>query len=115
VSSDHVIYVRPDLYEKHFLCHYAHRADLLQAQDNETNGDLLAWKQQNVAQLPRMVKGSRRDFAPATLWYARQAAARIELMQGLGGRCTGSVVETFREARERAYHYPRPKSPVLPV
>jgi hypothetical protein len=109
VSCDHVIYVRPDHYEKHFLCHYAHKADLEVLKD-EKNGDLLAWKQQNVAQLSRMVKGSFRDFATATMWYAKQAAERIEMMKEMGGRRRDCpMLATFKEARITAYHYPEPK------
>jgi hypothetical protein len=109
VSRDHVVYVRPDDYEKHYLCHYAHVADL-KAFADEKNGDLLAFKQQNVAQLPRRVKGLLRDFVPATMWYVRQAAARMEIMKGMGdGRRLSPMLETFKEAKARAYHYPEPK------
>ena len=62
ISRDHVIYVRPDNYEQHFLCHYAHKADLADDWEWEKNGEMLAWKQQNVAQLARNVKGPLRDF-----------------------------------------------------
>ncbi len=112
VSRDHVIYVRPDAYERHFLCHYAHKADISELLC-DPNGDSLAWKQRNVAQLVRRVKGvPPRDFVPATMWYARQAAARMERMRGLGGRRTDSpVVETFAEVRTRMYYDPEPQRP----
>jgi hypothetical protein len=108
VSADHVIYVQPDALERHFLCHYAHKADLVDDLEWEKNGDALAWKQQNVAQLPRRLKARMEDFASAVMWYARQAAARIESMKGLGGRRT-PVAETFAEARARLYYFPEPK------
>ena len=110
VSADHVIYVQPDDLEQHFLCHYAHKADLADDQEWEKNGDTLAWKQQNVAQLPRSLKAKMGDFASAVMWYARQAATRIESMKGLGGRrASAPVVETFAEARARLYYCPEPK------
>jgi hypothetical protein len=110
VSADHVIYVRPDALERHFLCHYAHKADLLDDLEWERNGDALAWRQQNVAQLPRSLRARMGEFAPAVLWYARQAAARIESMKGLGGRrASAPVVETFAEAKARRYYFPEPK------
>ncbi len=108
VSSDHVIYVRPDTYEKHFICHYAHKDDLLDLLC-DPNGETLEWKQQNVAQLPRMVKGTMRDFVPAAMWYVRQAAERIEMTKGLGGRRVSPILETFREAKTRGYNFPEPK------
>ena len=109
VSRDHVVYVRPDNYEKHFLCHYAHVADL-SAFEDEKNGDMLAFKQQNVAQLPMRVKGSLREFVPATMWYARLAAARMGIMKGMGdGRRLSPRLETFKEIKARLYHYPEPK------
>ena len=113
VSRDHVIYVRPDDYEKHFLCHYAHKLDLEAVEEDA--GELLAWKQQNVAQLSRKIKGSFRDFAKATMWYAKQAAERIEMMKEMGGRRRDCVtVETFKEAEVREYYFPEPNVPVLP-
>ena len=83
VSNHHVVYVRPDNYEKSFLCHYAHVADLKRFA-HENNGELLAWKQQNVAQLPRRVAGNLREFVPAAMWYVRQAAERMEMMKSIG-------------------------------
>ena len=110
VSADHVIYVRPDTLEQHFLCHYAHKADLADDQEWEMNGDALAWKQQNVAQLPRRLKARMCAFPDAVMWYVRQAAVRIESMKGLGGRrAAAPVVETFAEARARGYYFPEPK------
>jgi hypothetical protein len=109
VSRDHVIFVRPDDYETHFLCHYAHKADLLELLCDK-NGDTLAWKQRNIAQLPRKVKGFMRDFAPAAMWYAKQAAERIESTKGLGGRRADTpIIETFREARAREFRDPEPR------
>ena len=112
LSRDHVIYVRPDDYEQHFLCHYAHKADLADDLEWEKNGDMLKWKQQNAAQLPRRVKGPLRDFARAVKWYVPQAVERIELMKGLGGR-REVLVETFREAKAREYYSPMPKRPAF--
>jgi hypothetical protein len=108
LSRDHVIYVRPDDKEQHFLCHYAHKADLVGDHEWEMNGDMLTWKQQNAAQLPRRVKGPLRDFTRAVRWYVPQAAERIDLMKGLGGR-REAVVETFNEVKARVYHCPMPK------
>ena len=109
VSKFHVIYVRPDERELNFLCHYAHKEDL-QALIYDANGDSLAWKQQNAAQLPLRVKGTFRIFVKATMWYARLAVQRIDLMKGLGGKRSDlPIVETFKEARSREYHYPEPK------
>ena len=110
VSADHVIYVRPDTLEQHFLCHYAHKADLADDQEWEMNGDALAWKQQNVAQLPRRLKARMCAFPDAVMWYVRQAAVRIESMKGLGGRrAAAPAIETFAEARARRFNFPEPK------
>lgn len=116
VSRDHVIYVRPDDYERHFLCHYTHKADLAELLC-DPNGDSLAWKQRNVAQLARKVKGAMpREFVTAAMWYARQAAARMEQMKGLGGRrADAPMVETFAEIKSRMYHDPEPKKPEVVV
>jgi hypothetical protein len=109
VSRDHVIYVRPDDYERHFLCHYAHKADMSELLC-EPNGDVRAWKQRNVAQLVRRVKGVvPREFVAAAMWYAKQAAERIERMKGLGGRRGDfPLVETFAAAGAREYDDPEP-------
>jgi hypothetical protein len=109
VSRDHVIYVRPDAHERNFLCHYAHKADLEELLC-DTNGDTLAWKQRNAAQLPLRVRGVMlRDFVATAMWYARQAAARMVLTKGLGGRRAGLPrVETFAEVRKREYYDPDP-------
>jgi hypothetical protein len=115
VSPDHVIYIRPDDQELNFLCHYAHKADLEADLEFDLNGDTLAWKQQNVAQLPRKVKGSFGKFATIAMWYVMQAAERIDLMKDMGGRrgdC-GPVIETIREARAREYYFPIPKKAEL--
>ena len=55
VSCDHVIYVRPDDYEKHFLCHYAHKLDLEAVEEDA--GDVQTPQQlfaliQSVSPLP---------------------------------------------------------------
>ena len=110
ISHDHVIYVRPDKYERSFLCHYAHKADLADDQEFEKNGEMLEWKQQNVAQLARNVKGPLRDFLKAVMWYVPQAAERIDLMEEMGGR-REVVIETFKEAKARRYYCPMPKKP----
>ena len=110
ISSDHVIYVRPDRDERNFLCHYAHKADLADDWEWEKNGEMLARKQQNVAQLARNVKGPLRDFLRAVVWYVPQAAERIGLMKEMGGR-REVVVETFEEAKAREYYFPMPKKP----
>jgi hypothetical protein len=104
ISRDHVIYVRPDDYERHFLCQYAHKADMSELLC-EPNGDVRAWKQRNVSQLVRRVKGVfPREFVKAAMWYAKQAAERIERMKGLGGRRGDfPLVETFAEAGAREY------------
>lgn len=109
VSRDHVIYVQPDAYERHFLCHYAHKTDL-QELLCDPNGDSLAWKQRNAAQLPLRVKGAMpRDFASVAAWYAGQAAERIERMKELGGRrASFPRLETFDEARARVFNDPEP-------
>ena len=110
VSADHVIYIRPDDRELNFLCHYAHKADLEADLEFDKNGDTLAWKQQNVAQLPRKVKGSLGIFSTVAMWYVRQAAERIDLMKDMGGRrgdC-GPVIETIQEARAREFYFPLP-------
>ena len=109
MSRDHVIFVRPDDYESHFLCHYAHKADLLELLC-DMNGDTLAWKQRNIAQFPRKVKGFLRDFAVAAMWYVRQAAERIESTKGLGGRRADMpIIETFNEAKTREFRDPEPR------
>ena len=111
VSRDHVIYVRPDKHEQNFLCHYAHKADLENDIAHEKNGDMLAWKQQNVAQLPRKVKGAMGIFATVAMWYVRQAAERIDLMKELGGRRGDSpMIETFKEAKAREKYCRGPKN-----
>ncbi len=110
VSREHVVYVQPDRMERNFLCHYAHVDDML-ALEHETNGEILEFKQQNIAQLVRKVQGTvPKDFIPAVMWYVRQAAPRMEMMKGLGGRRQAfPVLETIREAKARAYHYPMTK------
>ena len=108
LSRDHVIYVRPDDYEKSFLCHYAHKEDL-KGLEHDANGDSLKWKQQNIAQLPRRVRGRLHEFTLAAMWYVRQAAERIEMMKGLGGRRMGPMIETFKEAKAREYDFPEPR------
>ena len=105
VSREHVIYVRPDRGEKNYLCHYAHKEDL-EAMADEENGDRKAFKQQNIAQLPRQVKGAMRDFVQVTMQYVGMAAERIEQMKGLGGRRMSPMIETFAEAKYRNYHFP---------
>ena len=111
VSADHVVYVRPDDYERNFLCHYAHVEDL-KACEGGANAEIRAWMQQNVAQLPMRIKGALRNFVPVATWYAKQAAGRIELMKELGGERMSPKLETFNEARARVYNYPEPKPTV---
>lgn len=106
---DHVIYIRPDERETHFLCHYAHREDLQACVS--VRAEVEEWKQQSIMQLARRVDGSLRRFVEVAKRYVRDAVARMELMKGVSGRGFYKRVRTFEEAKRDLELNPKPRRP----
>jgi hypothetical protein len=106
---DHIIYVRPDERETHFLCHYVHIEDLQACVS--VRAEVEEWKQQSVFQLTRRVDGNLRGFVDVAKRYVRDAVARMELMKGVAGRGFYKKVRTFEEAKQDLVLNPKPRRP----
>ena len=104
--EDYVLYIRPDDRQTHFLCHYAHREDLLACVD--VSAEMEAWKQQAVLQMPRKVQGGMRHFVKVACDYVKDAVQRMETRRGVSGRGAYVKVKTFEEAKLEALFNPKP-------
>lgn len=104
---DFVIYIRPDDRQTHYLCHYAHRGDLEACADN--SAEVEEWRQQEIFQLRRRIKGGLGLFSRVACAYVHDAVQRMELYKGVGGRGFYKRVKTFEEARQERQLNPRPR------
>ena len=111
---EHVIYIRPDDRETHYLCHYAHREDLERTADD--NKEMQEWKQQAVFQLARLYQGGPSKYVDVAMRYVASATERMELYKGVSGRGSYTRVRTFAEVVLDHQHNPKPRrpNPVIP-
>jgi len=112
--KQHVIYIRPDERETHYLCHYAHREDLERTADDSKERE--EWKQQAVFQLPRRYDGGLKKYVQIAMKYVQSATERMELYRDIDGRGLYHRIKSFAEAAHDQRSYPKPKrpDPVLP-
>jgi hypothetical protein len=107
--NQHVIYIRPDDRETHYLCHYAHRDDLERTEDD--NKERQEWKQQAVFQLARTYKGGLSKYVEVAMQYVASATERMELYREVSGRGAYHRVRTFAEVVLDHQRNPKPKRP----
>ena len=113
----YVIYVWPDTFGRHYVCHYAHMEDLKMLLEFDPE-DMKKWKQhtiwkyeklkQSIAQLPMRVVGRHHEFTHCTMFYVRVALDRI---RAYGGRRADKPEQmTFTEAETIEKIFPEPNS-----
>ena len=112
----HVIYVSPDTFGRHYICHYVHVEDLkmlleFDPEDMKKWDDYNLWKHfklsQSIAQLQMRVAGRHHEFLKCTMFYVRIALDRIGSYGGR--RCDTPGQLTFAEALAMEKEFPEPK------
>lgn len=127
---NHIIYVERDDAQSRYMCHYMHREDVGPPRScgfcvwmdgrfkdeaaPSFNGctcseskEMLEWVRQRRQQMPRIVKGTYRQFASVACKYVDDAVQRIRNFGEIDSRAM--KVMTFREARLEAELYPEPQ------